>query len=97
MDQSFRIYFHVFMSNDGAFSRVTQIKDKNERIRVEVYENTYRLIHDKTFFASHGINIDGKANTTYLVRLKNEGDMKLIILEVSPIIEAHAVKEVVTA
>jgi len=57
---------------------------EGENIRVLVYEDNYRIIHDLKFYVSYGFQFVAEPNKIYTVRFIDEGRIgKLIALEMS--------------
>ena len=65
---------------------------------MSIYEGSHQLIYDSSFYQKKFIFIDGKSNSTYLIRFSNNNiaERRLVTMKVSKMIEEHHFKDKIT-
>lgn len=73
------------------------ITDINHKIVVQIYEQNHRMVKEIGFYSLLAMEIEGRTNTTYLIRVTNQAENRLIFMKVSTLVESHHIKDALTA
>jgi hypothetical protein len=66
-------------------------------IKIQIYENNNRLIHQSNFYFQSYVVFEGQELSTYTIRFVNPGAEKLITMNVNKVTETSHIEKVITS
>jgi hypothetical protein len=90
------INLFTYEIKENAYMRPQNIENQAP-IKIQIYENNNRLIHQSNFYFQSYVVFEGQELSTYTIRFVNPGAEKLITMNVNRVTETSHIDEVITS
>ena len=87
-EQAISMGVNVYEETDGVYNPVGASSVEFNPLQMSIYQSSSR-IYQKSIYSMSWDHIDGKENTTYLIRFSNGYQRKLVLFKVSAVLEEH--------
>jgi hypothetical protein len=94
--QQVAINLFTYEIKENAYMRPQNIENQAP-IKIQIYENNNRLIHQSNFYFQSYVVFEGQELSTYTIRFVNPGAEKLITMNVNRVTETSHIDEVITS
>ena len=76
---------YTYANNDGGYSVVRDVQEDSP-LWMYVYEDREKIVAQKEFYVRKVIAFQGKANSSYQIRVVNHGKAKLVTMHVTNVL-----------
>lgn len=90
--QQVAINIYTYVAQDNTYVRTKNIEEE-EPVKVHIYEEEHKIIHQAEFYYQHYIIFQGQAGVTYTIKVMNNGRTKLISMNCKKVVEESHLKE----